>query len=38
MALSQNTYVHLETMETSKDEKKKSDSVGNSRILCTYGG
>ena len=38
MALSQNTYVHMETMETTKDEKEKSYQNGNTRILCAYGG
>ena len=38
MALSQNTYVHMETVETSKDEDAKSNENGNPRILCTYGG
>lgn len=38
MALSQNTYVYLETVETAQDEEEKSNQNGDSRILCTYGG
>ena len=38
MALSQNTNVHMETMETTENEKEKSNENGNTRILCTYGG
>ena len=38
MALSQNTYVYMETVETPKDKEAKSDEDGDSGELCTYGG
>ncbi len=34
----QNTYVYMETVETSKNKEKKSDKDGSTRILCEYGG
>ena len=37
MALPQNTYVYMETMETSKNKEKKSDKDGSTRILCEHG-
>jgi len=30
--------VHMETVETPKDEEAKSDEDGDSGELCTYGG
>ena len=37
MALSQNTHVYMETVETSKNKEKKSDKDGSTRILCEHG-
>ena len=36
MALPQNTYVHMETMEVTENEKEKSAQTWNTRILCMY--
>ena len=37
MALPQNTYVYMETVETSKNKEKKADKDGSTRILCEHG-
>ena len=37
MALSQNTHVYMETVETSKNKEKKSDKDGSTRILSEHG-
>ena len=38
MALSQNTYVYMETMEIAQNKEEKSDKNGNPWILCEHGG
>ena len=38
VAVSSNPYVHMETMEETKDQTKKSYEDGNPGVLCTYGG
>ena len=38
MALSQNTYVYMETMEIAQNKEEKSDKNGNPCILCEHGG
>ncbi len=37
MALSQNTYVYMETVEETEDENKKSDENGSSHGTCMAG-
>lgn len=38
LALPQNPYVYLETMETAEDEEAKPYSIRHTRILCMLGG
>ena len=38
MALSQNSYVYMETVETAENKEKKSNKDGNTRILRKYCG
>ena len=38
MAVSADTYVHLEAVETAKDKETASHKSGDSGILCAHGG
>ena len=38
MALSQNTYVYMETMEIAQNKEEESYKNGNPWILCEHGG